>query len=545
MYYQELSKKIFLFCTTVIFLSLNGCYQYKKVYNQTEGNVAEVALRTEQARKMSDAAIKPIPSLVVNEGLYVDKTPISLARQPSWLKNRIVLHGQELPFSYYSRTIVNEGARNVLTHYQLGLDPSVNVAMNYSGSLQGALDLLAAKTGYIYVVNGNDIYWQAYVTKTFDIAFMPGSSDYMMGKASGSSSISSQGSKGPGSSNTVTAIIDDSSAAQYSNLKATLSVWKDVENSVKQLLSPEGKVMVSEATTSVTIRDRPANVRLAGKFIANLNANLSKQVLVKVQVLTVTLNNSFNYGIDWTAVKHTLGSNFLLNANYGTPISVTNLGPFATTAPFPGTGVAGQPGLSQVGVQNPGHSTGVTAIINALSQQGKVAVVTEPRVVALNNQVSVIRIVNQEGYLASVENTTVAGVAGGGSAGTITSQLTPGTLITGLTLYILPKIMGNKVFLQVNADLSNKISIDTISSGQTGNTTAPVIQVPRLTQKQFNQRSVIGSGDTLILSGFRQIQNAASAMQLFDSQALGGKASLQDNTETILLITPIILHGCA
>ena len=61
------------------------------------------------------------------------------------------------------------------------------------------------------------------------------------------------------------------------------------------VLSPDGKVMVSESTTSVTVRDRPGNVQLVEQFIANINKNLSKQVLVKVQVLEVNLENSFEF----------------------------------------------------------------------------------------------------------------------------------------------------------------------------------------------------------------------------------------------------------
>ena len=264
-------------------------------------------------------------------------------------------------------------------------------------------------------------------------------------------------------------------------------------------------------------------------------------MLVKVQVLDITLSAAYNYGIDWTAVKHTLGSNFILNANYGTPISISNLSPFVTTTPFGG----GDPGLPQLGVQNDGHSTGVTALINALTQQGKVSIVTEPRVVCLNNQVSVIRIVNQQGYLASIQNTTVAGASTGGSGGTVTSQITPGTVITGLTLYILPKIQGQKVFLQANVDLSIMTGFSVLSSGSQSTANNPTIQAPNVTQKQFNQRSVIGSGDTLIISGFKQVSNTANAMQLFTSQAMGGRAATQKNIETIVLITPIVLHGYA
>jgi type IVB pilus formation R64 PilN family outer membrane protein len=332
-------------------------------------------------------------------------------------------------------------------------------------------------------------------------------------------------------------MIDDSASAQYSNLKGTLSVWKDLSTTIKEILSKDGTVIVSESTTTVTVRDRPSNVSLVGRYIENLNSKLSQQVLVKVQVLDISLSSEFVWGINWNAVKQTLGQQFLLTANEGTPISIQSLSGGA---------------IPQVGTKNNlGSSTGVQALVNALTQQGKVSVVTEPRVVCLNNQVSVIRIVNQEGYLASVQNTTVAGASGGGSSGTITSQLTPGALITGLTLYVLPKIMGKKVFLQVNADLSTKVSIQSISSATgdkpaTDSTTpGSIIQVPNFTQKQFNQRSVIGSGDTLIISGYRQLSNTANAMQLLNSQSLGGKGAAEREVETIVLITPIVLNGFA
>lgn len=533
-------KKIFL-CLIIIVSLLSGCNS--PVYDQTEANVADVKLRVDEARHQSDRSTKPVPSLVVNKGIYVDKTPISLAKSPNWLKNRIVIRGDALPFSYYSRTIVGGNGVTVYTRYQTGLDDNAKISMNYSGTVRGALDLLAAKSGYVYNINCNSVYWQAYITRTFDIAFMPGSSDYMMGKASGGSGISSVGMAGgsagfggSGGSATVSAIIDDSASAQYSNLKATLSIWKDLEATIKQLMTPQGTVMVSESTTSVTVRDRPINVDLIGKYIANMNSSLSRQVLIKIQILDVSLNSDFNFGIDWDLMKKTLGSTFKLNMDFGTPVSITPLSG--------GT-------IDQTNQVISVTQTGVTqfnAFINSLSQQGKVSIVTEPRVVCLNNQVSVIRIVNQQGYLASVQTTSLAGATTAGGA-SVTSQLTPGSVTTGLTLYVLPKILGDKIYLQVNADLSTNNGLTTISStaGDVTTTTTPttgsIIQVPNTTQKQFNQRSVIASGDTLIMAGFRELSNTTGAMQLLQSQALGGKGSKESLKETIVLITPIILHG--
>lgn len=531
-------KKILSMCLTVTLFSLLGCTN-PAVYHQTEANVADAVQHAIDARQKSDlSACKCGATLSVDPGPYVDRTPINIACAPGWLHDHIIIRGDDLPFAYFSRTILNGGGRYVLMHNQIGLDPLIRVSMNYSGTVKGALDLLSAKAGYRYIVNCKNVYWQAFITKSFDVAFMPGSSDYLMGKAQGSSggSISSAGGQ------SVSAILDDSANAQFSNLKGTLSVWRDLEAGIKQLLSLDGRVMVSEATTTVTVRDRPSNIELVSRFIANYNQALSRQVLIKVQVIDIKLSNDFEYGINWNVVQRAFGNGYyVLNANLGTPLTITPLGGGSFT---------------QFGISNPTASavngiTGINTLINALSQQGKVSIVTEPRTVSLNNQVSVIRIVNQKGYLASVQNTTVSGGASTASGNTITSQLTPGTVVTGFTLYILPKILGDKIYLQVNADLSILNSIDSISSA-TGTTPAPtstipgsIIQTPNVTQKQFNQRSVIRSGDTLIMAGFRQVSNAANAMQLFDSQALGGRGASQLNTETIVLITPIILGVCA
>ena len=128
------------------------------VYNQTENNVADVKLRAKAARQKSDDSGKVASSLIMDKGLYVDKTPISLYKNPSWLKDHIVIKGEQLPFSYYSRTIGTGAGYGVLTKYQNGLDSATKVSMNYAGTVQGALDLLASKSGYVYSIEGRNIY---------------------------------------------------------------------------------------------------------------------------------------------------------------------------------------------------------------------------------------------------------------------------------------------------------------------------------------------------------------------------------------------------
>src|SRR3990167_4896065 len=278
------------------------------------------------------------------------------------------------------------------------------------------------------------------------------------------------------------------------------------------------------------------------QYIYNLNNNLSKQVLVKIQILSVNLSSDYTFGIDWQLVANAFhNSPFVVSANYGTPVSITATPSQLTTLPL---GQAAFPANApQFGTMvNPTRQNQIpswTILLNALSQQGKTSVITEPRVICLNNQVSVIRITKSEGYVASVQNTSTGG---GGTTtaaqNTVTSQITPGMVITGLTLYILPKILKENIYLQVNADLSTNDGFSTF----TGNTS---VQLPNISAKSFNQRSLVKSGDTMILSGFRQVSNQTGAAQVFNSQALGGKGSKEGSLETVILITPIVLHGSA
>ncbi|MBV9576285.1 MAG: hypothetical protein JO149_06645 [Gammaproteobacteria bacterium] len=524
-----LKKWVVLILSTLFVLS--ACHS--PVYNQTEGNVADVTLKTAKMRHLSDMAARPLPPLLIKQGMYVDTRPINLQKQPDWLKNRIVIRGDQLPFSYYSRTIASGASSNVLTKYQVGLDPSVNMSLSYAGTIKGALDILAAKTGYVYSVYGKQIYWQAFVTRTFDVAFMPGASDYLMGKSSGGG-----GGGGGGGTGTVSNYVSgDGSSEEFSSLSGKLSVWVDLEATIKQLMSAEGKVTVSQATTSITVRDKPSNVELVGQYIANLNKNLSRQVLVKVQVLEVDLSNEFQFGVNWGLIQRAFhDSPFVINANYGTPLTIK---PFTTQSANAANAL---PTIGFNPAQDPSGGTAIPnylILFNALNQQGKTAIVSEPRVVCLNNQVSAIRVVDSTGYIASIQNTSLAG-SGTAPTSTVTSQVTPGTVVTGLTLYILPKIMGKKVYMQVNADISTLVNLTTVGVGGSNGTS---IGLPEITEKHFNQRSMLATGETLILAGLRQTSNKANASQFANSQALGGKGAQELNKETIVLITPIILDN--
>jgi len=520
-------KKWIVLILSIAFV-LTACHS--PLYNQTEGNIADVKIRAAQLKKHDDIRARQQTSLVVKPDAYVDRTPVAINHRPSWLSNHIVIRGSQLPFAYFTRLIAAGAGSQVLVKYQPRLDQNVNVSMNYSGTVQGALDLLATKSGNVYSVTANKVYWQSFITRTFDIAFLPGDSDYMVGKSKSSGTTQASSSSGTQTTNYTTS---DPSNDEYSNLSGKISIWKDLKDTVTQMMSPDGKLSVSQSATSITVVDRPTNIELIGQYVANLNTSLSKQVLVKIQVLEIDLTNAFNYGIDWNIVTTAFANtNFQINAQYGTPISLSNILPNPNVPSF-GT-VANGSGLI------PSYQI----LIKALNQQGKTAIVSEPRTLCQNNQVCVVRITRNQGYIASIENTSSSNTTGGAqnNNNSVTSQVTPGVVVTGFTLYVLPKIIKDKVYLSVNADISTLIQLRTFGTPTTTAASSQV-ELPDVTEKHFNQRSMIRSGDTLILSGLKTLRNVSGAAQFLTSQALGGTTAAQTNSETIILITPIILNG--
>lgn len=448
--------------------------------------------------------------------------------QPGWMQQTVNVRTNNMSFEQVVNKVLGKTAGVVA--YDGTVNRTMPLSIQYSGSIKGALDVIAARSGYSYDNNGGVITWSVFQTRTFDVSFMPGVSQYAVGETNSTSanSGSSSSTTNTGSVNTNSPTnISATGTDQYSNMQGNLSVWDDLQKTIDSLLSKDGKVMVSQATTTITVHDYPSNVRAIAEYLGSMNKSLSRQVALDVQVLEVDLNNGFNYGIDWGLVRNFMSGDASLGIS-------SSLGQSADLTAM-GNNTLGNTGIIFKGVN--GLWNGSNMVINALAQQGKVSVVTQPRVVTLNNQMAEIGINQLTSYLA--ETSTTATVNAGN-----TVSLTPGQVITGFTLYLLPKVQGNDVYLQISSNIANLDSITKFGTGtqdSSGNYQNQ-IQTPTVSQKRFNQRSLVPSGATLILAGFKQVKNQANKGSMFGSDTLGGKGALQDNTETVVLITPTIVQ---
>lgn len=501
------------------------------MYQATSNNIAATQAQISQD-KQKFATLSP--DVVNNSGIYVNASPVAFNSSPSWLSAPIGLHGSVLPLSFYAAKIADASGTTV--SYDPSVRNNVPISLDYTGTVKGALSLLAAKTGYAFNIQGTNINWSNMVSRTFDISFMPGNSQYMVGGQEGGNSTSNSSSNSSAGGGATAYFGDDSNGSQYSALTGSLSVWSDLTDTLNKLKSKDGRVMVSEATTSVTVYDHPQNVAMMASYLNYLNHDLSKQVMLQVKVLEVDLNKSFNYGINWTLMYQTMGAQFgIQGANLDNPVNV-----------MPAGGTSGS-NIDGFTLGFPGSDSrwdGTSVVINALKQQGNVSIATENRVVTMNNQIAELGVNTLTGYLSQV-STTFTGTNGDFP----TTSLTPGIVKTGFTLYILPKIQGHNVYLQITSNISNLLNIQSVcgssncsntsASSSTANPNSATIQLPTITEKTFNQRSLVPTGNTLVIAGFKQLKDEADNDKMFTVPQSQGASN--SNVETVILITPTIL----
>lgn len=376
-------------------------------------------------------------------------------------------------------------------------------AANYSGNLTGFMNLVAAYYGVFWKTEASGLRFYLMDSKTFRIAALPG--DTRLSSTVESASTSSGGAS---SSSTQTGSSANSTGVNYSGL----SVWLALETGIKQMLSAKGKVVASPATGTVTVTDTPSILSKVTEFVNIQNGALNRQVSVNVRVLSVELSDGDNYGINWDAVYSNLQS-------AKNPFSV------ALKTAFPVAAGAGSLVISSP-VGSTSRWAGSSAMISALSTQGRVSELTSSTLVTLNNQAAPVNVGRRVSYLAQSSTTQTANVGS-------TTSLTPGTVQTGFSMTLIPHILNDQeMLIQYSLDLSSLLKLNTITSGTTS------IQAPDVSTSNFIQRVRMQSGETLVVAGFDQ-DNLSAVLNGIGSPSNTALGSQQANTKRTMLVVLI------
>lgn len=381
--------------------------------------------------------------------------------------------------------------------------PTGYLDISYTGSLAGLLDTIASMSGYgwDWEEKRSRITFSAMQVRTFVV-------EAPVGEVGWESQISNKSREqrttnlGTGSSINTTVTGGDTSTqtAQINTTRARLDVWKDVETTVRGLLSKAGTARVNPASGTITVRDSYARLEAVRAYIDEVNERLSRQIALCVRVWALEVNDASSAGIN-------------LQALFSSPDVAISAGTAAATASS----------LASVSVLK-GSLKGSSAALEAMKEWGNATQLTSASGLVTNNQPFPVQAVRRHAYLAGMTMST--------SEYSQTSEITPGEVTTGFAMTIIPHILPDRhVLLQYNITLSSLEDMTTIERDTI------LVQLPQVSTRSFSQRTRLKSGQTLVLAGFEQdTEQAAESLGLLNA----GKSN--DASKTLLVVT-IELEG--
>ncbi|ASL95951.1 TPA: PilN family type IVB pilus formation outer membrane protein [Serratia marcescens] len=376
----------------------------------------------------------------------------------------------------------------------------------WQGELGGLLDNVTTRLGLSWRYEQGRIAIFYLDTRTFPVMFMDSKASF--GSKTVSGTTSSMGATGDSSGG---GLSGDSNTSQATEMEIKSSLYEDVTNTIKSMLTPgTGRMNLSAGVLTVT--DTPRVLEQIGRYLEDRNKELNRQVVLNVQVYSVEKRTQDQYGIDWNAVFN--------SGSVG--LSLTNA--------F--TGAASDALNGGVSILD-GKGAGTKAFIKALSEQANVSVMTEASSMTTNLSAVPIQVALQQDYASNVTTENTANV---GSS----SSITKSTITTGFNMTVLPFLIPQspKMQLQFAINMSDDPTMRTFTSEKTS------VELMKTRLKTFTQRVIMQSGQTLVLSGYQSLNNTANRQGVgsFRFFGLGGGANGENNkTMLVILITPVIL----
>ena len=273
-------------------------------------------------------------------------------------------------------------------------------------------------------------------------------------------------------------------------------------------------ISVNRQAGLIVVKDFPDVLLQVAEFIEAVEGSVQRQVFIQAKIVEVVLNDDYKLGIDWKAV-----SPFTIGKTAGTFLDSTTI-----------TGAAGF-------VYGP-SSTAFNVVLDALSEQGQVSVLSSPKIATLNNQRAVIKVGTEDIFF--IPETTAATTTSAASV-----EFVPSTITIGIVLDVVPQINPNgEIMMSINTSITEK----------SGERTSPdnINVVPILDVRESNNVVLAQHGQTIVIGGLMKTRKEVddNSVPLFGSLPLVGRffhweQETSEKTELVIMLTPQIMAGRA
>ncbi|MHB8249041.1 MAG: pilus (MSHA type) biogenesis protein MshL [Acidithiobacillus sp.] len=501
----------------------------------------------------------PPPPAAVQQALL---PPVNafVPQAPAPVQRRFDLVVQNAPAREIFMGLGMSAGENIILSPQVGGMLTLNL---HHVTLEEALRAIRAAYGYQYEFQGRQIiiYPPEPETRIYQINYLDISrSAKSQLTVAGTELSGNTGNNGTGGIMGQGMAFGQTKPSAEVKTDSSADFWKTLVPTLEMITGKEGKVIVSPLSGVIVVRAMPDRQREVQAFLHHLTNGLERQVILEAKILEVQLSSGFQAGINWSTVMGNTQINQLAPSNTNGNFNTSGYAPTqGTTANGGATTNLGQLAQGLLPIMNTvqpfggvfnaviSGGRGFNAILEALSTQGKVKVLSSPRVATLNNQTAVIKVGTDNIYVTNVQ--TNAGAVGAIGT-TVINQPTPvlSPLFSGVALDVTPAIGADgMVTLYVHpsvTSITTQAQIFTVGN-QTYNlplASSSVREVDTVVRAESGQVIVIGglmkTDEHDTHSGIPLLQDLPYLGYLFKSTQQTAIKS-----ELVVLIKPVVVEN--
>jgi type IVB pilus formation R64 PilN family outer membrane protein len=394
------------------------------------------------------------------------------------------------------------------------------ITIVWDRKLKPFLDTITARLGLSWKINKGVITIYYLETKTYTVLGIPADTSFASNVSSDSDSTSgvsgsSGTSGGGGGGGAGQGISGTSSSSQKVDVNVASNNIKDMQAAVQSMMTP-GVGRMASSFGSITVTDTPDAQGPISAYIAEKNRANSMQVKFNIKILSVQLNRNSESAFNLSALYTNLARKY--------SVTIANGAQLASAATSAGVNI----------LNGSTHWSGSAAVVDLLSQVGKVATVYDQPVTTLNMHAVPIKNVKSDMFVIGTTTTDLGGVSGG-----VQSSIQQATQTVGLSMQLFPYIppKGDVVYLQFSMGLSDASPLTEVVSGTS------TAQQTHTTSADINQSVKLRSGQTLMLMGYRQSNDALNQSGTGDEHFTllgGGQSGDHTGRYLVVLITPVV-----
>lgn len=308
-------------------------------------------------------------------------------------------------------------------------------------------------------------------------------------------------------------------------------------------------------TGSLFVRARPSQVRAVAELVERNQAMLSRQVLIEAQLIDVSLNDAFQYGVDWTKLRGRIAgitgdAPITADSFYGLDAE----GNAITNPLFPASKHNTLEKIltipQQVIGSSLGRGTGIgylgdtfSASLNVLRSFGNVKVLSNPSVRVRNGSPAYLSVGRNIRYVS--KSTTSFSNPGGGATNT-SSDVQTESLFSGVVIGVAPMINADGTVELLVHPMQTDVAPGSLRLIEVGNGNA--VTLPEINFKGMTTTLNLRDGDTVLMGGLidQQSQNDDNGVPgLSDipglGKAFGAESKSHKSRELVMVLRVTVI----